>query len=196
VSQQSTDGTTKPYGRQRLLKLASDIISSSKNHARSSSVAQWRVGNMSELARLFSIGAKSQQTQDLFHMFAIKPTEDIKVSDNNENKESHKYVDLWRIIMGMTNFIPTLSTEDKCRLAFDLYDEKKSGFLLLDEIEQLFLRTYLYPRRGEVVLQKAKVIMSSADAHLAGGIGFDELLQVTTKFPNLFFPSSAFGPLK
>jgi len=196
VSQLSTDGTTKPYGRQRLLKLASDIISSSKNHARSSSVAQWRVGNMSELARLFSIGAKSQQTQDLFHMFAIKPTEDIKVSDNNENKESHKYVDLWRIIMGMTNFIPTLSTEDKCRLAFDLYDEKKSGFLLLDEIEQLFLRTYLYPRRGEVVLQKAKVIMSSADAHLAGGIGFDELLQVTTKFPNLFFPSSAFGPLK
>jgi hypothetical protein len=119
VSQLSTDGTTKPYGRQRLLKLASDIISSIKNHARSSSVAQWRVGNMSELARLFSIGAKSQQTQDLFHMFAIKPTEDIKVSDNNENKESHKYVDLWRIIMGMTNFIPTLCTEDKCRLAFD-----------------------------------------------------------------------------
>jgi Ca2+-binding EF-hand superfamily protein len=196
VSQKSTNGSTKPYGRQRLLKVARDIISLRDYHVPSSS-AHWRVGDMSELARVFSLDANSQQTQDLFRMFAINPTATINNNDDQDKKnESKNFVDLRQIIMGMTNFIPSLTSEDKCQLAFDLYDEKKSRFLLIDEIEQLLVGTYLYPRSGKVVLQKAKIIMSSADAHPAGGIGFEELLQVATKFPNLVFPSGAFGPLK
>jgi Ca2+-binding EF-hand superfamily protein len=188
VSQKSTNGSTKPYGRQRLLKLTRDIISFRNNHVPSSS-AHWRVGDMSELARVFTLDANSQQTQDLFRMFAINPTATI-------HNKSKNFVDLRQIIMGMTNFIPSLTSEDKCQLAFDLYDEKKSRFLLIDEIEQLLIGTYLYPRSGKAVLQKAKIIMSSADVHPAGGIGFEDLLQVATKFPNLVFPSGAFGPLK
>ncbi len=190
VSQQSTNGTLNPYGRQRLLNLANSFRINPV-------VSQWRVGNMLQLAHVFSLDANSQQTKDLFRMYAINPTEANNDKDDDDKKsENNNFVDLREILMGMTNFIPALTSKDKCRLAFDLYDEKKSGFLLVEDIEQLLIGSCLYPRRGKVVLSKAKIIMSSTNAHPAGGIGFEELLQVATKFPNLVFPSSAFGPLK
>eukprot|EP00590_Aulacoseira_subarctica_P007769 CAMPEP_0172421870 /NCGR_PEP_ID=MMETSP1064-20121228/8099_1 /TAXON_ID=202472 /ORGANISM="Aulacoseira subarctica , Strain CCAP 1002/5" /LENGTH=781 /DNA_ID=CAMNT_0013162483 /DNA_START=135 /DNA_END=2476 /DNA_ORIENTATION=- len=156
-----------PYRRERFFKVAKDVISFSEVDQGSS--RQWRA-NIQDMANLFSLSAEAVETQDLFRAFTT----------NHINK----IVDLRHILMGLTNFVSGITNDEKCSLAFEFYDERKSGLLTLDEIEQLLVGSHLHQSRS-AVLRKAKMVMSSADAHYAGGIRFEQLKEVATKFPNL-----------
>lgn len=166
-----------PYRRERFFKVAKDVISFSEVDQGSS--RQWRA-NIQDMANLFSLSAEAVETQDLFRAFTT----------NHINK----IVDLRHILMGLTNFVSGITNDEKCSLAFEFYDERKSGLLTLDEIEQLLVGSHLHQSRS-AVLRKAKMVMSSADAHYAGGIRFEQLKEVATKFPNLVFPAGAFRHL-
>ena len=166
-----------PYRRERFFKVTKDVISFSEVDQGSS--RQWRA-NIQDMANLFSLSVEAVETQDLFRAFTT----------NHINK----IVDLRHILMGMTNFISGITTDEKCSLAFEFYDERKSGLLTLDEIEQLLVGSHLHQSRS-AVLRKAKMVMSSADVHYAGGIKFEQLKEVATKFPNLVFPVGAFRQL-
>ena len=125
------------------------------------------------------------------------------------------YVDGRELIMSFSNFVG-FSSEDKCRLAFDMasiayvfgrerydtqrqsltslsfhsqYDYDRSGYLSIDEIEALIASTHLKAR--EVIKRRAEMLMKSADTDNSGGITIDELIVAAEKFPNLLFPTHA-----
>ena len=135
---------------------------------------QWRVV-IQDTASIFSMSETVDQTQKLFEIFEMNKT---------------GVIDLRQILLGMSNFISGVTTEGWCRVVFDLYDENKSGFLAQDEIEQLLMETHLQSRNA--VLGKA---MTYADTNNAGGIGFNQFLEVALSFPNLLFPTGIFYQL-
>eukprot|EP00804_Cyclotella_cryptica_P028942 CCRYP_012375-RA/>CCRYP_012375-RA protein AED:0.48 eAED:0.19 QI:0/0/0/1/1/1/2/0/93 len=87
--------------------------------------------------------------------------------------------------MSFSNFVG-FSSEDKCRLAFDMYDVDRSGYLSLDEIESLMMSTHLKNR--DVIKNRAATLMKSADTDNSGGITIDELIVAAERFPNILFP--------
>ncbi|KAL3790345.1 hypothetical protein HJC23_002731 [Cyclotella cryptica] len=95
------------------------------------------------------------------------------------------YVDGRELIMSFSNFVG-FSSEDKCRLAFDMYDVDRSGYLSLDEIESLMMSTHLKNR--DVIKNRAATLMKSADTDNSGGITIDELIVAAERFPNILFP--------
>ena len=96
------------------------------------------------------------------------------------------YVDGRELIMSFSNFVG-FSNEDKCRLAFDMYDDDRSGYLSLDEIEAMMMSTHLKSR--DVIKKRAFTLMKSADTDNSGGITINELIVSAERFPNLLFPS-------
>ena len=95
------------------------------------------------------------------------------------------YVDGREVIMSFANFVE-FSNEDKCRLAFDMYDDDRSGFLSVGEIESLMMSTHL--KTIDVIKKRALTLMKSADTDNSGGITIDELIVAAERFPNLLFP--------
>lgn len=100
-------------------------------------------------------------------------------------ESSQSQVDGRELIMCFSNFVDFRS-EEKCQLAFDMYDVDRSGFLSLDEIEALLMSTNLQTR--EAVKKRASTVMRCADVDGSGGVTIDELIVAAEKFPNLIFP--------
>ncbi|KAL3774462.1 hypothetical protein ACHAWO_007611 [Cyclotella atomus] len=98
------------------------------------------------------------------------------------------YVDGRELIMSFSNFVG-FTDEDKCRLAFDMYDIDRSGFLSLEEVEALMMSTNLKTR--DMIKRRAATLMASADTDQSGDICIDELLSAAERFPNLLFPRHA-----
>lgn len=97
-------------------------------------------------------------------------------------------VDGRELVMSFSNFVG-FSHEDKCRLAFDMYDIDRSGFLSLDEVEALLMATHLKTR--DAIKRRAETVMKSADTDETGDITVDELIVASEKFPSLIFPDHA-----
>lgn len=114
----------------------------------------------------------------------------------SSTSESHVIYDLLRggassvdgreLIMSFSGFV-NFTSEDKCRLVFDMYDDDRSGYLSLDEIEAIMMSTHLKSR--EVIQKRALTLMKSADSDNSGDITIDELIVAAEKFPNLLFPN-------
>ena len=90
--------------------------------------------------------------------------------------------------MTYTNFVPGFqSLEERCNLAFDMYDVDRSGYLSLDEVEAMMASTNLLSR--DLVKKRAENFMNCADTDRSGGITIDELIVAAEKLPNLLYPS-------
>lgn len=103
-------------------------------------------------------------------------------------RNGESYVDGRELIMSFSNFVG-FTDEDKVRLAFDLYDIDRSGFLSIDEIEALMMGSNLKTR--DMIKRRAATLMASADTDQSGDVCIDELLAAAERFPNLLFPNHA-----
>lgn len=109
----------------------------------------------------------------------------LSSSDSGEGSET---IDSRNLIMTYTNFVPGFqSLEERCKLAFDMYDVDRSGYLSLDEVEAMMTSTNLLSR--DLVKKRAENFMNCADTDKSGGITIDELIVAAEKLPNLLYPS-------
>ena len=126
-------------------------------------------------------------------------------------------IDSRALIMSFTNFVAGFGLEEKCRLAFEMFDVDRSGYLSLDEIEAMMISTNLATH--DLIKRRAENFMLCADTDRyfemctllsceicniftlsifcfcrclycrSGGITIDELIVAAEKLPNLIFPS-------
>ncbi len=96
-----------------------------------------------------------------------------------------QHVDGREVVMSFSNYVD-FSNEERCRLAFDMYDEDLSGYLSLDEVEAIMSSTHLIAR--EYIKKKAQALMRCADEDGSGNITIDELIVASERLPNLIFP--------
>lgn len=88
--------------------------------------------------------------------------------------------------MTFTNFVAGFGLEEKCKLAFDMFDVDRSGYLSLDEVIAMMTSTNLSFR--ELIQKRAENFMLCADTDRSGGITIDELIVAAEKLPNLLYP--------
>ena len=126
-------------------------------------------------------------------------------------------VDSRDLIMTFTNFVAGFELAERCKLAFEMYDVDRSGFLCIDEIEAMMISTNLATH--DLIKRRAENFMLCADTDRyfemcfllsceicnifflsifcfyrcaycrSGGITIDELIVAAEKLPNLLFPS-------
>merc|ERR1719401_2642444 len=95
-------------------------------------------------------------------------------------------VDSRDLIMTFTNFVSGFNLEEKCNLAFEMFDVDRSGYLSIDEVISMMTSTNLSSR--ELIKKRAETFMMCADTDRSGGITIDELIVAAEKLPNLLYP--------
>jgi Ca2+-binding EF-hand superfamily protein len=90
------------------------------------------------------------------------------------------------LIMTFASFIPAFGLEEKCKLAFDMYDVDRTGYLSINEIEAMMLSTNTATK--DLVKKRAETFMNCADTDRSGGITIDQLIVAAEKLPTLLFP--------
>ena len=100
--------------------------------------------------------------------------------------EGEQTIDSRDLITTFCNFIPGFELEERCRLAFEMYDVDRSGYLSINEVEDFMMSTNLAPR--ELVKKRAENVMAIADTDRSGGITIGELIVAAEKLPNLLYP--------
>jgi Ca2+-binding EF-hand superfamily protein len=107
-----------------------------------------------------------------------------------ESPPKSGFVDIRTLLTAMCNFLSDVTLDDRCKVTFDLYDEDKSGFLTLNEIEDVLMGTSLQIGNRPAVQKRAATIMKFTDTDKSGYVCYNELREAATKFPNLLFPSN------
>ena len=90
------------------------------------------------------------------------------------------------VIMTFVNLVD-FTLEAKCKIAFQLYDVDRSGFLSGNEIEAIMKCTNAAPN---LLKKRAETFMNCADIDRSGGITIDELIAAAEKLPTLLFPTN------
>ena len=98
-------------------------------------------------------------------------------------------IDCRSLIMTFTNFVPGFSLEEKCELAFKMYDVMHSGYITIDNIESVLMSTNLVA--GDFMKKRAENFMVCADTDGLGRITKNEFILAAQKLPNLLFPRHA-----
>jgi len=95
-------------------------------------------------------------------------------------------IDSRDLITTFTNFVAGFGLEERCKLAFDMYDVDHSGYLSIDEVEEMMMSTNLTTR--DLIKKRAENFMLCADTDRSGGITIDEFIVAAEKLPNLLYP--------
>jgi len=158
----------------RMLKTIRDMSPSSRNLSHE----EYQIG-YEDLCQLMP-SVLGYSRSDCRHLFTL-----LCNSDSDEESDT---IDSRNLIMTYTNFVPGFqSLEERCKLAFDMYDVDRSGYLSLDEVEAMMASTNLLSR--DLVKKRAENFMNCADRDRSGGITIDELIVAAEKLPNLLYPS-------
>ena len=76
-------------------------------------------------------------------------------------RNGEQTIDSRDMIMTFTNFVTGFSLEERCKLAFDMFDVDHSGHLSIDEIEAMMMSTNLTTR--DLIKKRAENFMLCAD---------------------------------
>jgi serine/threonine-protein phosphatase 2B regulatory subunit len=82
--------------------------------------------------------------------------------------------------------IISFSVEDKCKLAFDMFDVDESGYFSVDQIEVLLTCTHFSRRKS--LKKKAYNLLRLVGVTNTGGVSMKALAVGANKFPSLVFP--------
>ena len=161
----------------RMLKTIRDMSPSSRNLSHE----EYQIG-YEDLCQLMPtvLGYSRSDCRQLFTLLCS--------SSSDSGEGGSDTIDSRNLIMTYTNFVPGFqSLEERCKLAFDMYDVDRSGYLSLDEVEAMMTSTNLLSR--DLVKKRAENFMNCADTDMSGGITIDELIVAAEKLPNLLYPS-------
>ncbi|KAL9178968.1 hypothetical protein ACHAXT_011941 [Thalassiosira profunda] len=101
--------------------------------------------------------------------------------------DGEQWIDSRDLIMAFSSFVADFGLEEKCQLAFAMFDIDRSGFLSVDEIESMMCSTNLATR--DLIKKRAENFWLCADTDRSGGITLSELIAAAEKLPNLLYPS-------
>jgi len=118
-------------------------------------------------------------------MLKIEPIGEYRKLFSLFDQEETGSIEIREFILSLMNFI-SVDKEERIRLAFSMYDEYKSGFIGLLEVQQILKGNHMI---GEAsVLRKAQTVMKQAAAVDGGAITVEEFVVVSKKFPNILWP--------
>jgi len=150
------------------------------------------VTRMWDVLRQRAFSSSSKVTHDSFKLGYNEFTEIMPAFDNTSEARcifdlfrNGKHLDGREVVMSFSSFVDSRN-EERCRLAFDMYDEDRSGYLSMDEVEALMMSTHLTTR--DIIKKKAQVFMRCADEDGSKNITIDELIVASERLPNLIFP--------
>jgi len=136
----------------------------------SRSCAIWSI-DFSTLRRLLHL----DDISDLRNVF------EILKSDDSMKQE----IDARDFILGMMSFIPSYSVYERTKIMFDLYDERRTGYIQANDVVSMLAACHLKPR--DAVIRKSETVLKVADSRESGQLTHQDLLNAATKFPNLLF---------
>jgi len=97
-------------------------------------------------------------------------------------------MDIREFLLSLMNFV-SVEKEDRIRLSFEMFDEGKTGFIGLKEVEEILRGNHMLSLAS--VKKKAETVMRQARAaNASGAITLKEFLIVSKKFPNILFPTA------
>lgn len=96
-------------------------------------------------------------------------------------------VDFREFILTALNFVE-VDREVRIRFIFLMFDEEKTGFISLAEVEQILRGNHIASLAS--VQRKAQTIMKQT-GKVTNAINLNEFIVVTKKFPNILFPAVA-----
>lgn len=97
-------------------------------------------------------------------------------------RNGQEMLDSRDLILTFTNFVPGLVLEEKCKLAFEMFDVDRSGYLSIDEIEAMMMSTNLTTR--DLVKKRAAnfLLCADIDRYVYQDFQFDALFSFAEKF--------------
>ncbi len=110
------------------------------------------------------------ESQQVFYLF-----------DNNGSGK----IDLRLLILSLSNFTSSYTTEERCSLMFALFDDQ-TGYIKPNDLEIILAGTHLKSQRD--VSRKAQTVLKFVDNKGSNKISRKSLLQAAIKFPNLLLP--------
>ena len=123
---------------------------------------------------------------DLFcEIFKVDPITEYKVLFQLFDTEEKRKIDIREFLLSLLNFVE-VSKEDRVKFSFDLYDEKRTNFITLNEIESILQGNHMMSRTA--IAKKAETIMKQTQANSKGMITLAEFQATSSKFPNILFP--------
>jgi serine/threonine-protein phosphatase 2B regulatory subunit len=124
---------------------------------------------------------------DFCKVMKIEPITEYKNLHSLYDNEETGELNVKEFLLSLMNFIP-LDKELRVKFSFEMFDETKSGFISLKEIEEILRGNHMLSLAS--VKRKAETIMRQAHTNEAGAITLKEFLIVSKKFPNILFPTS------
>ena len=108
-----------------------------------------------------------------------------EVFDFLKSETDSSAVDGRQLIMSFVSVL-AFTAEEKCKLAFDMFDVDGSGYLSIDQIEVLLTCTHFSKR--ETLKKKAYNLLRLVGDR-TGGVSMKALILGADKFPSLIFPT-------
>jgi Ca2+-binding EF-hand superfamily protein len=99
--------------------------------------------------------------------------------------DTDEAVDGRELIMCFSSLLGLFSTEEKCKLAFDMFDVDGSGYLSIDQIEVILACSHF--RKRDSLKKKAQTLLRLV-GDTYGRVSKKALAAGTDKFPSLVFP--------
>lgn len=102
------------------------------------------------------------------------------------NPDSSKHeIDARDFILGMMSFIHAYSVYERTKIMFDLYDERRTGYIQASDLVSMLAASHLKPR--DAVIRKSETVLKVVDSKGMGKLTHEDLQNAATKFPNLLF---------
>lgn len=95
-------------------------------------------------------------------------------------------VDMREFLLGAMNFV-VVSREIRLPLTFQMYDEDKTGYINVNEIQQILKGNHMMSLAS--VYRKAQTVMKQASVNENNALTLKEFMVVSKKFPNIILPS-------
>lgn len=112
----------------------------------------------------------------------------LELFDHLRSDTGNDVIDGRQLVMCFVSLVG-FSEEEKCKLAFDMFDVDRSGYLTIDQIEVLLICTHFSKR--ETLKKKAYNLLRLVGDKSTKGVSMKSLTLGADKFPSLIFPSIA-----
>lgn len=118
-------------------------------------------------------------------LFKVEPISEYKHLFSLFDEEELQRVNFKEFLLSLLNFIE-VDKDKKVKFAFQMYDERRTNFISLTEVELILKGNHMLGI--DSVVKKAETIMKQSTSSSKGFVTLDEFQAISRKFPNILFP--------